>query len=213
MDTPRALAEALLVNLRVGEAASAAVVQLDDHGLFRFVAHDSSPGAEPAQAASERPEVAELPSQPDELTVGREGPEHRTQGPRVHDITVLAPCRRRRPRRHRLPECLFGLTLGIGTTHDPSPSRPDPVLTISALRGAPTRAPDLPRSSHRAFSVTSPVASASNRRISTAIVRLAWDVGLFSIKIMPGANRPSRSAIRTRLTISSSGPAQRSYSE
>src|SRR5438093_674474 len=74
MDTPRALAEALLVNLRVGEAASAAVVQLDDHGLFRFVAHDSSPGAEPAQAASERPEVAELPSQPDELTVGREEP-------------------------------------------------------------------------------------------------------------------------------------------
>src|SRR5439155_3459566 len=124
MDTPRALAEALLVDLRVGEAAFAVVVQLDDDGFFRFVAHDTGTRARPAQTASERADLAELPGELDELAVGREGPEHRSQGSRVHDTAGSAAGRRRR--RQRLPECLFGLTLRIGTPHDPSPPRADP---------------------------------------------------------------------------------------
>src|ERR1700736_116235 len=64
-----------------------------------------------------------------------------------------------------------------------SASRPEPGFTIVAARGAPAREPARPRTCHRAFIVTTPAASASNLRTSTAIVRLAGDVGLFSIKV------------------------------
>src|SRR5204863_9279371 len=71
-----------------------------------------------------------------------------------------------------------------------SASRPEPGLTIIASRGILTKEPDRSSICHRAFRVTCPAASASNLRTSTAIVRLAGDVGLLSIRIMPKGNRP-----------------------
>src|SRR5206468_4361259 len=123
VDVPSALAETLLVYLRIGKAASAMVVQLDDHRLLRLVTHDAGTGARPAQAASEGPDPAEFPREPGELAVGREGPEDSPERGRVHHVTEAAasrPCHR-----HRLPERLLGLVLGIGATHDPSPPLPD----------------------------------------------------------------------------------------